>query len=78
MTLAAEVTAAVPYAIVTLAGIALAARLTVGPLDVFQVLPVVGVLVLGALPFSLFSLAVGARFSPNAATSVLNAVLIPS
>ena len=33
---------------------------------------------LGALPFSLFSLAVGARLSTNAATSVLNAVMIPS
>lgn len=78
VTLGAKVTAALPYAIVTLAGIALVARLTAGPLDVVQVLRVIGVLMLGALPFSLFSLAVGARMSPNAATSVLNAVLIPS
>ena len=34
VTLSAKVTAALPYAIVTLAGIALVARLTVGPLDV--------------------------------------------
>ena len=78
VTLSAKVTAALPYAIVTLVGITLVARLTAGPLDVFQVLRVIGVLVLGALPFSLFSLAVGARFSLNAAISVLNAVLIPS
>jgi ABC-2 type transport system permease protein len=70
--------AALPYAIVTLAGITLVARFTTGPLDLIQVLRVIGVLVLGALPFSLFSLAVGARFSTNAAISVLNAVLIPS
>jgi ABC-2 type transport system permease protein len=78
VTLSAKVTAALPYAIVTLAGITLVARLITGPLDVVQVLRVIGVLVLGSLPFSLFSLAVGARFSTNAAVSVLNAVLIPS
>lgn len=78
MTLAAKVTAALPYAIVTLAGITVVARLSAGSLNVAQVLRVVGVLVLGALPFSLFSLAVGARFSPSAAISVLNAILIPS
>jgi ABC-2 type transport system permease protein len=78
VTLSAKVTAALPYAIVTLAGITLVARLTTGPLDVVQVLRVIGVLLLGSLPFSLFSLAVGARFSTNGAVSVLNAVLIPS
>lgn len=78
VTLSAKVAASLPYAIVTLTGITLVARLTVGPLDLVQVLRVTGVLVLGALPFSLFSLAVGARLSTNAATSVLNAVLIPS
>jgi ABC-2 type transport system permease protein len=78
VTLSAKVTAALPYAIVTLVGITLVARLTTGPLDMFQVLRVVGVLVLGALPFSLFSLAVGAMFSLNAAIAVLNALLIPS
>ena len=78
VTLSAKVTAALPYAIITLAGIILVTRLSAGPLDVLQVLRVVGVLVLGALPFSLFSLAVGARLSTNSATAVLNAVLIPS
>lgn len=78
VTLSAKVSAALPYAIVTLAGITLVAQLTAGPLDVVQVVRVIGVLLLGALPFSLFSLAVGAKLSPNAATSVLNAVLIPS
>jgi ABC-2 type transport system permease protein len=78
VTLSAKVTAALPYALVTLTGIALVARLVAGPLDVLQVLRVSGVLVLGALPFSLFSLAVGARFSTSAAISVLNAMLIPS
>ena len=48
VTLSAKVTAALPYALVTLAGIALVARLTAGPLDVLQVLSVSGVLVLGA------------------------------
>jgi ABC-2 type transport system permease protein len=78
VTLSAKVAAALPYAIVTLAGITLVARLTTGPLELSQVLRVIGVLILGSLPFSLFSLAVGARFSTNAAVSVLNAVLIPS
>jgi ABC-2 type transport system permease protein len=77
VTLSAKVTAALPYAIVTLTGITLVARFTAGPLDMSQVLRVIGVLLLGALPFSLFSLAVGARFSLNAAISVLNGVLIP-
>jgi ABC-2 type transport system permease protein len=78
VTLSAKVTAAMPYAIVTLAGITLVAWLSAGTLDVSQVLRVIGVLVLGALPFSLFSLAVGARFALNSAISVLNGVLIPS
>ncbi|MCW5878486.1 MAG: ABC transporter permease [Anaerolineales bacterium] len=78
VTLSAKVTAALPYAIITLAGITLVARLTAGPLDTIQVLRVIGVLLLGSLPFSLFSLAVGAKFSTNSATAVLNAVLIPS
>lgn len=78
VTLSAKVTAALPYAVVTLAGIALVARFTVGPLDGVQVLRVIGVLLLGSLPFSLFSLAIGARFSTNGAVSVLNAILIPS
>jgi ABC-2 type transport system permease protein len=78
ITLSAKITAALPYALITLAGITLVAHLTAGPLDLVQVLRVIGVLVLGALPFSLFSLAVGARLSLSAATAVLNAVLIPS
>lgn len=78
VTLSAKVTATLPYAIVTLAGVTLVARIITGPLDVSQVLRIAGVLVIGALPFSLFSLAVGARFSLNAAISVLNAMLIPS
>ncbi len=76
-TLSAKVTAALPYAIVTLAGITLVASLTAGPLDAILALRVIGVLVLGALPFSLFSLAIGARFSLNSAIAVLNALLIP-
>jgi ABC-2 type transport system permease protein len=78
VTLSAKVTATLPYAVVTLAGIALVARLTTGPLEFTQVLRVMGVLVLGSLPFSLFSLAVGAKFSTTGSVSVLNAVLIPS
>lgn len=78
LTLSAKVTAALPYALITLTGITLVARLSAGPLDLIQVLRIIGVLVLGSLPFSLFSLAVGARFSLNSAISVLNGVLIPS
>ncbi len=78
VTLSAKVAAALPYAIVTLAGVTLVARLTTGPLDVVQVLRVIGVLVLGSLPFSLLSLAVGAKLSMNATIAALNGVLIPS
>jgi ABC-2 type transport system permease protein len=78
VTLSAKVTAALPYAIITLAGIGLVAGLTTGPMDPTDLLRVIAVLVLGSLPFSLFSLAVGAKFSTNTAVSVLNAVLIPS
>lgn len=78
VTLGAKVSAAMPYAIVTLAGITVVAHFTSGPLDAVQVVRVMGVLVLGALPFSLFSLAIGAKLSPSAASAVLNAVLIPS
>lgn len=77
VTLSAKVTATLPYAVITLAGIVLVARLTTGPLDVSQVLRVTGVLVVGSLPFSLLSLAVGAKFGLNAAIAVLNAMLIP-
>lgn len=77
VTLSAKVTAALPYALVTLGGLALVARVSGGALDVVQVVRVIGVLVIGSLPFTLFSLAVGAKFSTNSATAVLNAVLIP-
>ena len=61
----------------TLAGITLVARLTTGPLDATLVLRVIGVLILGALPFSLISWLLERR-SASTAISVLNAVLIPS
>lgn len=77
-TLAAKVTAAMPYAIITLAAITVVGWLNAGPMDMVQLVRVIGVLLFGALPFSLFSLAIGAKLSPNAATAVLNAVLIPS
>jgi ABC-2 type transport system permease protein len=78
VTLSAKVAAALPYALITLTGIALVTRLTTGPMEMTQVLRIIAMLVLGALPFSLFSLAIGARFSTNAAISVLNTTLIPS
>jgi ABC-2 type transport system permease protein len=50
-----------------------------GHLDVEVVvwLRLVAVLALGALPFGLIGLAVGLRFTPNATTALLQALLIP-
>lgn len=78
VTILAKVVAALPYAVFTLAGVTAVAWATAGPLDVLQVVRIVGVLVIGALPFTLFSLAVGAKLSPSTSSAVLNAILIPS
>ena len=78
VTLAAKVAGSLPYAIGVIVGITAVALLfgliefALGTLAAITV-----ALVLGVLPFSLFSLAAGAKMSPNAATAVLNATLIP-
>lgn len=78
MTLSAKVIAAVPYALAVLLAMTVAAVL-VGSMtiDVGMLLRVFGVLVLGALPFALFSLAVGALAGTTAAAAILNAILMP-
>jgi ABC-2 type transport system permease protein len=79
ISLAARVTAGLPYAFGTLAAIT-AVSLATGAIapEWWTLAKIITVLIIGGLPFSLFSLAVGARMSPNGATAVLNAVLIPS
>lgn len=78
MTLLAKVIAAVPYALGVLLAMTGAAVL-VGSMtvDVGVLLRVFAVLVLGALPFAMFSLAIGARAGANASSAILNAILMP-
>lgn len=78
MTLLAKVVAAVPYAVGVLSAMTVAAVL-VGSMsvDIGVLLRVFVVLVLGALPFAMFSLAVGARAGANASAAILNAILMP-
>lgn len=78
ITLVAKCLATVPYSL----GVMLAMTAVAwgyGHLDIAMLvwLRVVLVLVFGALPFGLLGLAVGLRFSPNAATAILQALLIP-
>jgi ABC-2 type transport system permease protein len=79
VTLTAKVAAALPYAVGVLVAMT-AAGVVVGSmeLDVAQVARLIAVLVLGVLPFSLFSLAVGARAGTSASAAILNAILLPS
>ncbi|HEX7307276.1 ABC transporter permease [Lentzea sp.] len=79
VTLAAKVAAALPYAVGVLLAMTATAAVS-GALDapLPVVLRVVAVLVLGALPFALLSLAVGFQVGAGAAAAVLNAILIPS
>jgi ABC-2 type transport system permease protein len=79
VTLAAKTVAAWCYAIGVLTLMALAAA-GLGTLHapVGALLRVAGVLVLGSVPFTLLSLAVGFRLRANAAAAVLNAVLMPA
>lgn len=79
VTLAAKVVAALPYA----AGVLLAMMATAaatGSLDapVPALLRMLAVLVVGALPFALLSLAIGFQLGSGAAAAVLNAILIPT
>lgn len=78
VTLLAKVLAALPYAVGVLVAMTIAAVLVASmSIDVAVLARVFLVLVLGALPFSLFSLAVGARAGANAAAAILNGVLMP-
>lgn len=79
VTLAAKVVAALPYA----AGVLLAMMATAaatGSLDapVPALLRMLAVLVVGALPFALLSLAIGFQVGSGAAAAILNAILIPT
>jgi ABC-2 type transport system permease protein len=78
VTLAAKVIGALPYAVGALVAMCVAAAAT-GTLDASGVALVrlVGALVLGSLPFALFSLALGFRATTNTAVAVLQAVLFP-
>lgn len=78
MTLAAKVIAAIPYALAVLLAITVVGVL-VGSMtvDVGMLFRIFAVLVLGAIPFALFSLAVGARAGTTASVAILNAILMP-
>lgn len=78
LTLLAKVIAAVPYAVAVLLAMTVSAVL-VGSmtLDLAVLARVFTILVLGALPFALFSLAIGARAGTNASSAILNAILMP-
>ena len=79
VTLAAKVVAALPYAAGVLLAMMATAAIT-GSLDapVPALVRMLLVLVVGALPFALLSLAIGFQVGSGTAAAVLNAVLIPS
>jgi ABC-2 type transport system permease protein len=78
ITLTAKVVGSLPYALGVLAAMTVTAALT-GSLDSSpgQLARLYLVVLLGALPFALLSLAVGFRAGANAAAAILNAVLLP-
>ena len=79
VTLAAKVVAALPYAAGVLLAMMTTAAIT-GSLNASlpALLRMLLVLVLGALPFALLSLAIGFQVGSGAAAAVLNAILIPT
>ncbi len=79
VTLAAKVVAALPYAAGVLLAMMTTAAIT-GSLNasVPALSRMLLVLVLGALPFALLSLAIGFQVGSGAAAAVLNAILIPT
>jgi ABC-2 type transport system permease protein len=76
--LAAKVAAAIPYAVTVLAAM-IATLFAFGRLDgsVGAMTRTTLALVIAGLPFALFGLAAGARFSTNAATALLNGLMFP-
>lgn len=79
VTLVAKVVAAIPYALAVLLAMAVSATF-VGSMDVdlAEIGRVFAVLIVGVLPFALFSLAIGVRVGTNAAAAILNAILMPA
>ncbi|NYH78797.1 ABC-2 type transport system permease protein [Actinopolyspora biskrensis] len=79
VTLLAKIAAALPYAVGVLVAMTVTAALT-GSLSASpaELLRVLGVLLVGSVPFALFGVAVGFRLRANAAAAVLNAVLMPA
>lgn len=78
MTLAAKVIAAIPYALAVLLAMTVVA-VFIGhmTIDLGILFRIFVVLVLGAMPFALFSLAVGAKAGTTASAAILNAILMP-
>lgn len=79
VTLTAKVAATMPYAVMVLSAMTVVV-ITIGSttIGLGTLARVFAVLVVGALPFSLYSLAVGARAGTNASAAILNAVLMPA
>ncbi|WP_219418408.1 ABC transporter permease [Pseudonocardia nigra] len=77
-TIAAKVIAALPYALASLLAISAVSVALAGPVvEPGAWLRLVGVLLVGSLPFALLGLAIGFVTSSNAAAAVLNAVFFP-
>lgn len=78
MTLGAKVMATIPFALAVLLTMMVVA-VVIGhmTIDVGVLIRVFAVLVLGAMPFALFSLAVGALAGTMASVAILNAILMP-
>lgn len=76
--IAGKVLAALPYALGVLVALGVTSLAVSGPvMGLGSWLVLVGVLLLGSLPFALFGLAVGFVTSANATAAVLNAIFFP-
>jgi len=78
VTLVAKAVATLPHSLGVLAMTAVGAAISGTQLDPATWLRLVGVLLLGSLPFVLLGLSVGALASGSATTAVLQAVFLPS
>jgi ABC-2 type transport system permease protein len=77
-TIAAKVLSALPYALAVMLALTAVSFAVAGPVLGFgTALRLIAVMLVGSLPFALFSLAVGFVVPPNAAAAVLNAVMFP-
>lgn len=79
VTLSAKIGATLPYALTVLAAMTVTASVT-GSLDAApgRLLAIAAILLLGCLPFTLLSVAIGLQASTNTTVAVLNAILMPS